>query len=60
MRSGQAIPPISVYRVDGMHYVQDGHHRVSVARAVGMRTVDAFVTEVMTSGARPSPSACAA
>lgn len=60
MRSGEPIPPIDVYRIDGLHYVQDGHHRVSVARAVGMRTVDAFVIEVMTSSGRPSCAECAA
>jgi hypothetical protein len=48
MRSGQSLPPITVYRIGGLHYVQDGHHRVSVAHAVGLSTVDAFVTEVMT------------
>lgn len=60
MRSGQTIPPVSLYRIDGLHYVQDGHHRVSVTRAVGGRTVDAFVTEVMTASARLSAAECAA
>ena len=27
------MPPISVYRIGDMHFVEDGHHRVSVARA---------------------------
>jgi hypothetical protein len=48
MRSGESIPPIIVYRVDGLHYIQDGHHRVSAAKAVGWESVDAFVTEVLT------------
>jgi ParB/Sulfiredoxin domain len=47
MRSGEAIPPIIVYRVAGLHYVQDGHHRVSAAKAVGWESVDAYVTEVL-------------
>ena len=34
---GAALPPISVYRLGGRHYVRDGHHRVSVARALGRR-----------------------
>ena len=29
------MPPISVYRVGDLHFVRDGHHRVSVARAQG-------------------------
>jgi hypothetical protein len=47
-RRGQAMPPISVYRVGEMHFVDDGHHRVSVARALGQTHVDAYVTEVIT------------
>jgi hypothetical protein len=40
------LPPISVYRVDDQHYVRDGHHRVSVARALGESTIDADVVEL--------------
>jgi UPF0716 family protein affecting phage T7 exclusion len=43
---GTALPPISVYRVDGTHFVRDGHHRVSVLRALGTLEVDAEVTEL--------------
>ena len=35
MRRGEPLPPISVYRVGEVHFVRDGHHRVSVARALG-------------------------
>jgi hypothetical protein len=47
-RRGEAMPPISVYRVGDMHFVRDGHHRVSVSRALGLRVIDADVTEVRT------------
>jgi hypothetical protein len=47
-RRGEAIPPIDVYRVGDMHFVQDGHHRVSIAMATGATTIDAYVTEVLT------------
>jgi hypothetical protein len=47
-RRGENIPPIDVYRIGGMHFVRDGHHRVSVALAMRLRTIDAFVTEVTT------------
>jgi hypothetical protein len=47
-RRGEAMPPISVYRVGELHFVKDGHHRVSVARALGHREIDAYVTEVIT------------
>jgi hypothetical protein len=52
-RRGEPIPPIEVYRVGDMHFVVDGHHRVSVAHALGLKTIDAYVTEVVT---RLSPS----
>jgi hypothetical protein len=47
-RQGQSMPPIDVYRVGDLHFVKDGHHRVSVARAMGRDTIDAYVTEVLT------------
>ena len=48
MRRGEAMPSIDVYRVGEVHFVQDGHHRVSVARHLGLDTIDAYVTEVQT------------
>jgi hypothetical protein len=47
-RGGAVIPPIEVYRVGGLHFVKDGHHRVSVAMATGQVMIDADVTEVLT------------
>jgi hypothetical protein len=47
-RRGEAIPPIHVYRIGELHFVQDGHHRVSIAMATGHKTIDAHVTEVLT------------
>jgi hypothetical protein len=47
-RRGEPIPPIEVYRVGGMHFVIDGHHRVSIAIATGATTIEAYVTEVLT------------
>jgi len=43
VRRGTAMPPIAVYRAGGEHFVRDGHHRVSVARALGADTIDADV-----------------
>ena len=59
LRRGEDMPPISVYRVGELHFVRDGHHRVSVARALGRATIDAYVTEILTqvgadSGIRPA------
>jgi hypothetical protein len=47
-RRGGAMPPIDVYRVGDMHFVEDGHHRVSVARALGDTHIEARVKEVRT------------
>jgi hypothetical protein len=47
-RRGEPMPPIDVYRIGDMHFVKDGHHRVSVARALGHEVIDAYVTEVLT------------
>jgi len=48
VRRGESMPPIDVYRISDLHFVRDGHHRVSVARALGLDTIDAYVTEVIT------------
>jgi len=42
------MPPIDVYRIGELHFVKDGHHRVSVARAHGDTTINAHVREVHT------------
>ena len=47
-RRGESIPPIDVYRVGDLHFVVDGHHRVSIALATGQKTIDAYVTEILT------------
>ena len=48
MRRGEAMPAIDVYRIGTMHFVRDGHHRVSVARALGLEVIEAYVTEILT------------
>lgn len=47
-RRGEALPPVDLVRVGELHFVRDGHHRVSVARALGREDIDAYVTEVVT------------
>src|SRR5487761_870 len=47
-RRGESIPPIDVYRIGDLHFVQDGHHRASIALAPGQKGIAAFVTEVLT------------
>lgn len=44
-RLGIELPPVSLYRLGGAYFVQDGNHRVSVARFHGVEWMDAEVTE---------------
>ncbi|NDJ55327.1 MAG: hypothetical protein GYB68_19830 [Chloroflexi bacterium] len=44
MQSG-GVPPIEVYKVGGVYFVKDGNHRVSVARQIGMTSIEAHVFE---------------
>ena len=43
---GTALPPVSVYRVGRQHYLRDGHHRASVAWALGADSIEAHVVEL--------------
>ncbi len=48
MRRGESLPPVDLYRIGEIYFVRDGHHRVSVALALGREEIDAYVTEVVT------------
>jgi hypothetical protein len=48
MRRVDSMPPIDVYRVGDLHFVIDGHHRVSVARQLGLEQIEANVTQIVT------------
>jgi hypothetical protein len=47
-KRGEAMPAIDVYQVGDLYFVQDGHHRVSVARALGDKDINANVIQVRT------------
>jgi len=49
--------PIIVHKVNGKYFVEDGHHRVSVARYIGMDFIEATVWEysTQTKPANPRP-----
>ncbi len=42
----ETLPPIEVYKVGDVYFVRDGNHRVSVARANGLKEIEAYVTEI--------------
>ncbi|MDL9946015.1 MULTISPECIES: chromosome partitioning protein ParB [unclassified Gordonia (in: high G+C Gram-positive bacteria)] len=47
-RRGESVPPVQLYRIGSMHFVIDGHHRVSIAIARHFHHIDAYVTEIHT------------
>ncbi len=40
-----SLPPVALYKIGEVYFVQDGHHRISVAHAHGRLEIDAVVTE---------------
>lgn len=42
--SGAGFPPIEVYQWGDMYFVQNGHHRVSVATYLGWPIIQGYVT----------------
>jgi len=44
----EGLPPIEVYKIGETYFVQDGNHRVSVAREMGATYIQAYVTEIHT------------
>jgi hypothetical protein len=43
----RGLPPIDVYQVGDVYFVNDGNHRVSVAHQFGAKTIEAYVTEFL-------------
>ena len=42
---GKNVPPVKLYKLGNTYFVEDGNHRVSVARFQGAEMIDAEVTE---------------
>ena len=42
--SGNGLPPVELFQIGPMYFVQNGHHRVSVASYLGWPTIQAYVT----------------
>jgi len=43
-QAGRSLPPVLLVQVGEVYYVRDGHHRISVARALGQHAIEAKVT----------------
>jgi hypothetical protein len=52
-QQGKALPPVSLIQVGDLYFVQDGHHRISVARARGQTAIEARVIVWQVSGPLP-------
>jgi hypothetical protein len=46
---GEELPPVVLYKVGEAYFVEDGNHRVSVARYQGVEWIDAEVVELRSS-----------
>lgn len=44
----EGFAPIEVYKIGDLYFVRDGNHRVSVARHLDSKTIEAHVTELAT------------
>ena len=40
------VPPVSLYKIGEAYFVLDGNHRVSIAKEMGLDSIEAYVTEV--------------
>ena len=47
--SQSGLPPIELYKIGDVYFVRDGNHRVSVARHLNAKSIQAHVTELPTS-----------
>ena len=46
MTGMEGVPPVELFRIGDAYFVKDGNHRVSVARQLGAKTINAYVTPV--------------
>lgn len=42
------VPPVTLYKIGEAYFVMDGNHRISIAKEMGLDSVEAYVTEVKT------------
>lgn len=52
-QQGKALPLVALIQVGDLYFVQDGHHRISVARALGQKAIEARVIVWQVSGPLP-------
>lgn len=52
-QQGKALPPVELIQIGEVYFVRDGHHRISVARALGQQTIEARVLVWQVTGPLP-------
>ncbi|GAB4460934.1 MAG: hypothetical protein Fur0044_53010 [Anaerolineae bacterium] len=50
---GAKLPPVALIRVGDIYFVEDGHHRISVAKTQREQEIEAEVTVLQISGPLP-------
>lgn len=48
LQGGEGFPEVELIQVGDQYIVEDGHHRISVARAAGLKDIPAHVTYLVT------------
>jgi len=49
MKDRGALPPVKLYQIKNEYYVLDGNHRIAAAKALGLKSVDAQIVELIPS-----------
>ncbi len=52
-QAGKSLPPVELIQVGDVYFVLDGHHRISVAQALGQKDIEAEVTVWQVTGPLP-------
>ena len=50
----EGLPPVTLYKIGDRYFVEDGNHRVSVARFHGVGWIDAEVVEFLQDASVPT------
>ncbi len=53
---GIKLPPVDLFKIGDAYFVEDGNHRVSVARARGEKFIEASVIEIDPAKLTPEPA----
>lgn len=56
--AGKPLPPVSLVQVGNVYFVRDGHHRISVARALGQHDIEAEVRAWRLPATNDDPAFC--